>query len=317
MIVANEGKRATGDIDEVDKLLEEFRLVQKHLGRAESTIKSRISMLRKLVKDGADLYDPESVKKAIYNQKWVNKRKNNAVDAYKALNEILGLTWSPPRYQERESLPFLPLESELDDLIAGTGKKTSALLRLLKETAVRIGEACMLTWDDIDFASNVIRISPEKGSYPRVFRVSNRLMNVLASVKAVNQVKDPNRVFAKIPKSCRRVYSLQRDRIAEKLQNPRIKKITFHTFRHWKGTMVYHDTKDVLHTKRFLGHKSLNNTLKYIQLDEAYFKEISEEYITKVARTVEEAIPLVESGFVEASDFNGEKIFKKPKSSLG
>ena len=175
----------------------------------------------------------------------------------------------------------------------------------------------MLTWDDIDFASNVIRISPEKGSYPRVFRVSNRLMNVLASVKAVNQVKDPNRVFAKIPKSCRRVYSLQRDRIAEKLQNPRIKKITFHTFRPWKGTMVYHDTKDVLHTKRFLGHKSLNNTLKYIQLDEAYFKEISEEYITKVARTVEEAIPLVESGFVEASDFNGEKIFKKPKSSLG
>lgn len=37
----------------------------------------------------------------------------------------------------------------------------------------------------------------------------------------------------------------------------------------------------------------------------------------KVASSVKEAIPLIEAGFVEASDFDGVKIFKIPKSRVG
>ncbi|HUS79131.1 MAG TPA: site-specific integrase [Patescibacteria group bacterium] len=210
----------------------------------------------------------------------------------------------------------MPTEKELDALIAGTGKKTSTLLQLLKETAIRIGEACNLTWDDIDFVSGVMRVTPEKGSNPRVFRVSKKLINMLASVKATRYIKDPNRIFTKLPKSCRKVYTSQRDRIAAKLQNPRLKKIGFHTFRHWKGTRVYHETKDILYTKQFLGHKSLTSTMKYIHLEEAHFKERNDKYVTKVARTVEEAIPLLELGYEEATDFDGVKIFRKVKSEV-
>ena len=59
----------------------------------------------------------------------------------------------------------------------------------------------------------------------------------------------------------------QRKRIAEKFSNPRLRKISFTTFRHWKGTMEYHRTKDLLYVKKILGHKTIQNTLKYIDLE--------------------------------------------------
>jgi len=54
-----------------------------------------------------------------------------------------------------------------------------------------------------------------------------------------------------------------RKRLAAKLQNPRLNKITFHTFRHWKATMLYHKTKDPYYVKDFLGYKSIKNTEIY------------------------------------------------------
>ena len=58
-------------------------------------------------------------------------------------------------------------------------------------------------------------------------------------------------------------------------------KITFHTARHWKGTMEYHKTKDIIHVKTVLGHKDIHNTMMYINLEQALFQaEDSSEYIT-------------------------------------
>jgi hypothetical protein len=45
--------------------------------------------------------------------------------------------------------------------------------------------------------------------------------------------------------------------ITEKLQNPRLLQITFRTLRHWKATMEYHKTKDILNVINLLGHKSI------------------------------------------------------------
>jgi len=61
-------------------------------------------------------------------------------------------------------------------------------------------------------------------------------------------------------------FAYKRRRVAQKLQNPRILQIKFHTLRHWKATMEYHRTKDILHVMQLLGHKNINNTLIYTQL---------------------------------------------------
>ena len=41
----------------------------------------------------------------------------------------------------RSPIPeFLPTEQEIDQLISGTGKKTTTILQTIKETGMRIGE---------------------------------------------------------------------------------------------------------------------------------------------------------------------------------
>ncbi|RLG98471.1 hypothetical protein DRO28_02570, partial [Candidatus Bathyarchaeota archaeon] len=70
-------------------------------------------------------------------------------------------------------------------------------------------------------------------------------------------------------------------------------------------------TKDILHVKQLLGHKSINSTLMYTQL--VNFKE--DEFHIRVARNVEEACELVKIGFeyVTGEYDNGGKIFRKHK----
>jgi integrase len=167
-----------------------------------------------------------------------------------------GKTWKPPIYKRVRKLPFIPAETEIDQLIAATSPRISTYLQLLKETGMRCGEASQLKWIDIDFISRSVRITPEKGSNPRILPISIKLVDMLNSIP-----KDKLTVFAVNADMMRRNYNKQRKQMVYKLKNPRLTQITFHTFRHWKATMEYRKTKDILHVKQVLGHKSLDNTM--------------------------------------------------------
>ena len=78
--------------------------------------------------------------------------------------------------------------------------------------------------------------------------------------------KNTATVFSVNSDRMRHNFGQQRKRLAAKLKNSRINQITFHTFRHWKATMEYRKTRDILHVKEVLGHKSLNSTMLYTQL---------------------------------------------------
>ena len=62
-----------------------------------------------------------------------------------------------------------------------------------------------------------------------------------------------------------------------------------------------------------MGHKHLNTTEHYVHIQE-YIKNINStgKYLTATASTVKQAIPLIEQGYIQAAEFNGIKIFKKP-----
>jgi type 1 fimbriae regulatory protein FimB/type 1 fimbriae regulatory protein FimE len=266
-----------------------FAWWMKKEGYAPTTITTRERLLRTLAKRGADLNDPESIKETIAKQNtWCNKRKMNAADAYTVYLRMHNKKWDPPRYKIAYKLPFIPTEKELDDLIAGCGPKTSTFLQLLKETGARCGEANKLKWTDLDLERGTIRITPEKGSKPRIFKLSNRLLSRLMSLK-----RNSEKIFCKHVVTQRRLFSKQRKNLARKLQNPRLMQIHFHTFRHWKATMEYHKTKDILHVMNILGHKNIMNTLKYTQLVD--FK--GDEYVSKATKQSKDACNLIENGF--------------------
>ena len=100
-----------------------------------------------------------------------------------------------------------------------------------------------------------------------------------------------------------------------KLKNPRLLDITFITFRHWFGTKEYHRTKDILHVQRLLGHKSIQNTLIYIDLDTKLFNSEGEGFTVRVAHDAGEAASLIEAGFeyVTGEYNDGGKLFRKRK----
>jgi hypothetical protein len=112
----------------------------------------------------------------------------------------------------------------------------------------------------------------------------------------------------------RKNFHWTRKRLAYRTQNPRIKEIHLHTFRHWHGTMLYHSTKDIVLVKERLGHKSITSTQIYVQLLQTKGKE---DYVSKVATTLEEAQTLIELGFEYVTDMQfGEmtyKLFRKRK----
>ncbi|RJS85543.1 site-specific integrase [Candidatus Bathyarchaeota archaeon] len=100
---------------------------------------------------------------------------------------------------------------------------------------------------------------------------------------------------------------------AHKLGNPRLQRITFHTFRHWKATMLAHQTKDPFFVMNYLGHKNIMNTMHYVHLSQLIFEQEKEEYICKVARTIDEAAELIEVGFEHVCEIEGARLFRKRK----
>jgi integrase len=203
------------------------------------------------------------------------------------------------------------LETEIDALISGCGKKTATFLQLLKETGIRPGEAWNLRWVDLDMERKCVSILPEKNSNPRQLPISDHLISMLNNLPRLYSYIFRNPAVdsvSHLPRF-RQVFRHQRKRTADKLQNPRLDQITFKTLRHWKATTEYHRTKDILHVMQLLGHKNIQNTLVYTHL----VNFASEDYVCKVAKTIEEAKSLIEAGFEFVTDVQDAKLFRKRK----
>lgn len=90
---------------------------------------------------------------------------------------------------------------------------------------------------------------------------------------------------------------------------PRLLSISMVTFRHWGATMLYHYTRDILLVKKLLGHKKIENTMKYTQI--VNFKD--DDYEVTTASTEDEIKVLGKAGFVKYDEYNGIHFYRKPK----
>jgi integrase len=126
--------------------------------------------------------------------------------------------------------------------------------------------------------------------------------------------KKNDKIFANVTRSSLKSSFYQsRKRLSSKLQNPRILRISFHTFRHWKATTLYHETKDHLYVKEFLGHKKLDTTLLYIQLEKTLYNEQTDAFTVKVAKNNDEITDLLATGFDYICEKDGLAFFRKRK----
>ena len=288
-----------------------FAFWMQKQGYRPSTIRSCVRTL-KAVSRRADLLNPEGVKAYVASANVSVGRKEKICQDLARLYKFKQTRFEMPRYFRIDTIPFVPQETEIDQLISGCGEKTAAFLQLLKETGVRPGEAWMLRWKDIDPETGSVTVTPEKGSNARQLRISNRLISML------NNLQRPYEYCFRNPKidpensmrTYQKVFEQQRKKIAKRLQNPRINAISFRTLRHWRASTLYHKTKDILLVKSELGHKSLTSTLVYTHL--ISFKE-NDDFVCKAAKTANEAQQLIESGFDYVCDVENYKLFRKRK----
>jgi len=309
--VSQAEKRAAGATSDIDLTiagrLVEYAWREKKRGLSEATIKQRIYKLKRLVKKGVNLLNPESVSAFLATSNLSAEYKKAFIVAYKSFAKTFGLSWEPPKVRSERKVPFIPTEAEIDTLIAGCGKRTAAFLQVLKDTGARGSEACRLKWQDVDEKTNTIRINnPTKGSMARVVKVTPKTIAMINSLP-----RNSEYIFNTNIATIRKNFTKQRNKLAAKLQNPRLKQIHLHTIRHWKATMEYYKTKNIKYVQYLLGHKKIENTDIYTHL--VNFED--DEWHMAVARNLEEEKKLIEAGFefVRYSEKDEVAIYRKRK----
>ena len=118
----------------------------------------------------------------------------------------------------------------------------------------RCGEIWQLKWNEVDSESKVVNITAEKERQPtsnpskqqnarNAQQTAQRLwrQNLLQTQQAGRQFREPIQFPAQTP-----IKQAQQHKTDE---NPL-------PLRYWKGTMIYHETKDIYYSMRRLGHKT-------------------------------------------------------------
>jgi integrase len=280
-------------------------------GRKESTIIDNIDPFAQVAKLIQDVNDPEQFKEGLAKIKWSNTTKQTAASSYTVYLRTIGKTWTPPKYIREEKIYFIPTEAEIDALI-NSSRVLAPLLQTLKETGVRIGEAYQVEWKDLDLERRTITINhPEKGSLPRILPLTQKCVDMIKTIP-----KDVPRPFARNVKlkGLSVTFQQARDRTAIRLANPRIRRITFHTFRHWKGTTEYYKNRDERIVRHILGHRTAHMTDRYIHIVETIYHDDSGEWTCKVAHTEKEATELIEQGFTYVNNMGDTTaLYRKRK----
>ena len=99
----------------------------------EATANGYCKMVKFLSKLG-NLDDTTRMKTLICTHSVSEGRKDLLANAYNYYVKYRGLTWTKPHFIREDKPIFLPLEVELDQLIANAYPKISIFLQFLKET---------------------------------------------------------------------------------------------------------------------------------------------------------------------------------------
>ena len=125
------------------------------------------------------MLDPESKKEHLALAQLSEGRKQILAQYLERFYRFKGIAFEKPQYRRVERLPFVPTETEIDQLMSAVSRKISAFLLLLKETGTRAGEAWNLKWTDIDSECSCATITPEKNSNPRQLKINSQLSAAL------------------------------------------------------------------------------------------------------------------------------------------
>lgn len=135
-----------------------------------------------------------------------------------------------------------------------TSPRVQALITFLYDTGLRVKEALNLTWDDL--SEDTISVRTLKGGQPRIITLTPR-------AKATLEKKDDIKVWEVSQDSLNWNFRIGRERSSLKGRTD----VVPHTLRHSAASRLAAAGADVMLIKEYLGHRSVQTTMRYVHLN--------------------------------------------------
>jgi integrase len=278
----------------------------KSEGRKDSTLAPMLKRLKFLARN-VDLHDPEKVKAFIASQRYTDGYKDNLIDAYSHFCRFYSIQWAKPLYMREERITKVPKEEDINKIISHSKKKYAIAYSVLRDTGMRPVELGIIRVKDFDLETGEVYPTTAKHGAGRVLKLRKA---TLAMLKAFITEKNPEPTDTIwVSKRVMQNWARVKISVAKKLGEPHLRQIRLYDLRHFAGSMTYYKTKDIIYTMRFLGHKNIKNTMRYVHLID--FNK--DDYHVSAAKTVDEACKLIEQGFEFVTAFDDVRLFRKRK----
>lgn len=258
----------------------------------------------------ADLFNPRATEEYILSQKWSTRYKNHLLGAYDKFCKVNGIEWNRGKRLKEEEYPIKVPTEERINMIISASTKTYALVFRISKYGLRPDEISKIILRDLDLDSGLLTVRTSKMGAGRTIRLKADVVDSLKEHIVRRKIKAiDTKLFARSSR-LKSMWRHFRTKAYENNNDPELLKIRLYDLRHWYATSLYIQCRDIFHVKEMLGHRNLDNTLKYIHLANSLIN-YSEEYTCKVASNQAEAIKLIEAGFEYITEMDGVKLFRK------
>lgn len=279
----------------------------KKKGYSEDTIRNSHKALKYLSKH-CNLEDSESVKGFVANLEHSNGWKKTLCRIYGYYAEHYNIQFDKPKYTVVHKLPKIPLKESINYIILNASRKYASGFSIIRDTGIRPIECARILVKDIDFVNKTITIRSAKHGLGRIVQIKDNTIAKLKEYIGMKHLSQNNKLYPSA-EMLAKMWRLARKRAVRKTKKVELVSIRLYDLRHYYATMLYHKTKDILHVKQQLGHRSIESTLLYTQL--IHFRD--DEYHVKTATNIEQATKLIECGFEYITEIDNTKLFRKRK----
>lgn len=260
----------------------------------------------------AHLDQPEQVEEYISTLKRSDAYKTHLTQVYAKYCQYQQIEYRPKKYNRTNRPIRIPTEERINMIIAQSGRILATKLTLSKETGLRPVELQTLKVKDIDLQQHLVYPTTAKHGASRILKIPESLSSLLFAHIIRNKLQPNDQLFKGTADHYGTQFQRTRNRLASKLNDPTLKTVRLYDLRHFFATMLYHKTHEILIVKKQLGHKYIEHTLIYIDLEATLFNT-AQEWISKCAKTPEECMKLIDTGFTLADTIDGIHIYRKRK----
>lgn len=234
-----------------------------------------ISFLEELKKENLGDVTPEDIQAFLtnlgvkgYTPKTLSRKLNSTRTFYRFLkvNEFItddpSLLVAHPKYELSPPRVLTPLEYRALRDAASTDARIFAIIEVLLQTGIRIGELAMLRLEDV--SENSLHIAASEGHAARDVSLNKRTKEALKRYLAVRPHSEDNHVFITKTGKPFLVRNI-RDAVERYFRKAGIEGAKINDLRH---TFVAHHLRNgisLIFLSKVLGHKRLSSTERYLQ----------------------------------------------------